>query len=163
MQSTEEKRLIINSDIASNTLSNTQIGLAASITGTPSNPTGTTSTTAVMAGLAISFTPNKTGKIKITVDGMIANSTAGDGGTAQIAYGTGTAPANGAAATGTAVGNKASLLSSAASQNQSFSLVAIVSGLTAGTAYWIDLQQAAVTGGTASITGISYTVEELLA
>lgn len=108
---------------------------------TPADPTGTASATDVMMGLAGSITPTTT-KIMIVVSGTLSNNaTAVRTGTAQIRHGTGTAPTNGAAATGTADGAKISVALStvAANQNVPFSLQAIVTGLTAGTAYWIDL------------------------
>ena len=163
MTTIETRRLITGADIVGNVLSNTQIGLAASTLTSPANPTGTTSTTAVQAGLAVPYTPSKTGIVKITITGLADNNTAADGATAQISYGTGTAPANGAAAAGTATGTLVSVLSSAASQNQAFSLVSRVSGLVVGTAIWVDLRVGAVTGGTSSVTNLTVVIEELLA
>jgi len=55
----------------------------------------------VMMGLAISFTPLYSGRVKIIIAGEASNNTAGDGFLIYAAYGTGAAPANGAAATGT--------------------------------------------------------------
>lgn len=127
---------------------------------TPSDPAATASTTAVMAGLAIAFTPTKTGNIKVKITGEISNDTVGDGSTVAAAYGTGTAPANGDAATGTAMGNTFTFTSTAASDKGAFAIVAYVTGLTIGTAYWLDLSILAVTGGNAGITNISYIVEE---
>ena len=163
MTTIETRRLVTGADIVGNVLSNTQIGLAASTLTSPANPTGTTSTTAVMMGLAIAFTPSKTGIVKISITGLASNATAADGATAQIAYGTGTAPANGAAKTGTVEGSLLSVLSSAAAQNQAIAMMARVSGLTVGTAIWVDLQVAAVTGGTSSVTNLTVVIEELLA
>ncbi len=126
----------------------------------PSNPTGTTSTTAVMMGLAGAFTPKSTGRVLIMLSGDIKNSTSTDGATVQLAYGTGAAPANAAAATGTTVGGKPAFVAAANNQTVPFSVQAVVSGLTLGTAIWIDAQVAAVTGGTASIENLSLSVQE---
>jgi len=126
----------------------------------PANPAGTTSTTPVMMGLAISFTPLYSGRVKIIIAGEASNNTAGDGFTVNAAYGTGAAPANGAAATGTVVGNSVSGASAAANALLPFSIVAVITGLTVGTAIWVDLQLAAVTGGTASLNNLSVIVEE---
>jgi hypothetical protein len=158
-----EKRLLTASDLQAGTISNVDLGLATSASFAPANPTGTTSTTGVMMGLGstIAYTPNKTGKIKITLASTGVNSTAGDGFSAKLAYGTGTAPANGAALSGTAVGNTVAV--SAGTVAEGFALIALVSGLTVNTAIWIDIQLAAVTGGTASISNIVCVVEELVA
>lgn len=131
----------------------------------PSDPTGTTSTTGVMMGLAGTFTPMKSGKLMIVISGNIANGTAGDGATATIRYGTGTAPTNGASLTGSAAGNISKivnpLLALLVPGSGNFNCNAIVSGLSLSTAYWIDIAAARVTGGTATVSGISISVIEL--
>jgi hypothetical protein len=128
---------------------------------TPANPAGTSSTTGVMMGLAILYTPKSTGRVKVTLAGLLANNTAGDGATANLQYGTGAAPANGAAPAGTAAGNVVTETSPAAGQTNAVVLQAVISGLTVGTQYWLDVLLAAVTGGTASISNIAVTIEEL--
>ena len=128
----------------------------------PGNPTGTTSTAAaVMMGLAGSVTPKASGKVLIEISGNVTNNTINDGATVQISYGTGTAPTNAAALTGTQAGNIARFTAAAAAQKVPFSCQVIVSGLTVGTAYWLDVAVAAVTGGTATVTDISITAYEL--
>lgn len=133
--------------------------------GNPSDPTGTTSSAGVMMGLSGSITPHKSGKIQIIVSGNIANNTSGDGAQTQIRYGTGTAPTNGAALTGTTAGALAkivnSLLALLVPGSGNFTCNAIVSGLTLGTTYWVDLSLARITGGTATISGISISIIEL--
>ncbi len=133
---------------------------------TPSNPTGTTSVTGVMMGLAGAITPRVTGRVFIIISGYGANGTANDGFLAQIRYGTGTAPTNGAAATGTAVGNIVRMKGAAGGGGLTvtsfpYTCNAIVTGLTVGTAYWVDLQFGAITGGTASTSNISISMYEL--
>jgi hypothetical protein len=129
---------------------------------TPANPAGTTSTTLVMAGLAGSITPTSSGIIIIIINGDGFNTTAADGYEIQISYGTGTAPVNGAAVTGTQVGGLLVMTrAQAASVKIPFSANAIVTGLTVGTAYWIDLAFAAVTGGTGTLNDIGLSVIEL--
>ena len=127
---------------------------------------GTTSTAAfVMGGLAIAFTPKMTGKVRITISGTLKNNTINDGATVQIAFGTGTAPANGAAAAGTILTNAAQLTNAiAANAEYPFCLSGIVgtaTPLTLGTAVWFDLQQAAVTGGTATAQRLQILLEEI--
>ena len=127
---------------------------------TPVAPAGTTSTTTVMMGLAISFTPLYSGRVKIIIAGEASNNTAGDGFLIYAAYGTGAAPANGAAATGTTAGNGVKGASASANALLPFSIVAVVTGLTVGTPIWVDLWLAAVTGGTAYVSNLSVIVEE---
>jgi hypothetical protein len=129
----------------------------------PSNPAGTTSTAAqVMMGLAIAFTPSKSGKclVMITLNGK--NSVISDGWAASTWFGTGAAPINGAARTGTVIeaGQLINDADSAAANRTPFTLGGIVT-LVAGTTYWIDIALQALTGGTASLTGISINIMEL--
>lgn len=128
---------------------------------TPQNPTGTTSTAGVMMGLNVAITPQVTGNIHVTVCGSIANNTTGDGETVRIRMGTGTAPTNGAALTGTAYGSLQADTAVTSSLKHPFSVTALVTGLTVGTAYWIDIEVAAVTGGTATATSVAVSAFEL--
>lgn len=128
----------------------------------PANPTSTTSLTGVMMGLAASITPVRKGSVLITITGDIETSGNGNGGALQIRTGTGAAPANGVAATGTAQGSIVNYRNPANSVVRvPFSASAIVSGLTLGTAIWIDLGLAAVTGGTAAVRNVSISAAEL--
>ena len=105
------------------------------------------------------ITPIRTGRLLITVSGTCIASTvtAGDGIGYQISYGTGSAPANAASLTGTQVGavqvctNPTTV--TAADVNFPFSYTVVVTGLTIGTAYWVDL--AAESVATASSGGLS--------
>lgn len=131
----------------------------ASYQATPSSPTGTADLTGVMMGLAGSITPNTSGQIIIIVSGDIANSSIG-GAKVKLRYGTGTAPTNGAAATGTPVSQFITLSPIGANIQESFSVQGIATGLTVATAYWIDLQVAAMTTGTASVADITISAHE---
>jgi hypothetical protein len=131
---------------------------------TPSDPTGTTDTTGKMAGLAVSFTPATTGRVLVTVTGDATNSgaTAGQGAKAQIRYGTGSAPANAAALTGTAVGAMVTAtLMRATADLIPISLTAVITGLTLGTAVWLDLQEVALTSGTGQLKNLTVTIVEV--
>ena len=132
---------------------------------TPGNPTGTTNTSGLMAGLAGAITPAFSGRVMIIISGRITNSggTAGQGAAAAIRYGTGSAPANGAALTGTEIGNITAMLleRSTASDPFPFTCSALVTGLVLGTAYWIDLRQAASVGGTGVVSNISISAFEV--
>jgi len=130
----------------------------------PSNPTGTTSTTGLMMGLssgATKITPTSSGKYLITVTGMIGNSTLADGASVQLRYGSGNGPANAAALTGTTVGVLKNMIASTAAGKQGFALTGLVTGLTVGTGYYIDVGLKAVTGGTATIYDLDVTAIEL--
>lgn len=127
---------------------------------TPTSPTGS-NTTAHMMGLAGSITPNKSGKIFVAISGVLNNSTAADGGTVQIRFGTGTAPSNGATATGTAAGAAISYGQNATSQKFPFCCTAVITGLTLNTAVWLDVTVQAVTGGTCSITSVGISAFEI--
>ena len=135
----------------------------ASVQVQPSNPTAPASTGAYkMQGLGASavITPTRSGKIIVTFSGTVispAGTAAGNGLGYQISYGTGTAPANAAALTGTQVGTIQSWVNPttvvAADVFVPFSTTAIITGLTVGTTYWLDL--AAESVGTASDMGLS--------
>lgn len=127
----------------------------------PADPTGTTSTTALMMGLAGAITPRRTGRVLVILSGDAKNTTSGDGVSVQLATGTGAAPANAAAAAGTAIGGAKKFVASANNQTAPFSAQAVVTGLAIGTAVWVDAIVGAITGGTASIENLSLTLIEL--
>jgi hypothetical protein len=126
----------------------------------PTNPTGTSSGSAVMMGLAGSITPAVTGRLVITMNGNYANNTLGGGTFIQLRYGTGSAPTNGAAATGTTLGAEISNSQDVANDNNVFSLTGLVTGLSVGTAYWLDLGLRVSTGAS-NMTNITITAFEI--
>jgi hypothetical protein len=144
-------------------------GLPATTSSTPkgtgqtavSAPTAPASTSAyAMQGLAGSIKPTTTGSVLIIISGTVVSpsgTAAGNGIKYQISYGTGTAPANAATLTGTQVGtvqeytNPATV--TAADVNQPFSHAVVITGLTAGTTYWID--EAAESVATVSDMGLA--------
>jgi hypothetical protein len=129
---------------------------------TPADPTGTTSTTGVMMGLAVAFTPVRSGNIMVQVEGQMQNNTGGDGAKASLYYGTGSAPANGAALTGTQKGKPGQIDAvPTASKKWPFGISTIITGLTLNTAIWLDLALAAITGGTANLNGLEIVVTEI--
>lgn len=131
----------------------------------PSNPAGTTNTTTgVMMGLAGAITPNGSGKVLMTITGNVSNATStGFGGAVQARYGTGPAPVNGGAIVGSSFGGTANLRYTSASTSEvvPFSCTGVVTGLTLGTTYWLDLALAATGGGTATVTNLSITAVEI--
>jgi hypothetical protein len=105
---------------------------------TPSDPAAITSATAKMCGLAVAFTP-KTTRVRITIDGAMSNGANNASSSVDLRTGTGTAPINNAAATGTVAGAAVTYSSAGISAPLPFSLSRIVTGLTIGTAIWVDL------------------------
>jgi len=122
----------------------------------PAAVTATVSTTMVMAGLAAGtgpsvITPTRTGNVQVDFQGYCSNATSLDQVSIQLAYGTGTPPANGAAAAGTTIGKMQSVESPSAAGPTACNLSGYITGLTIGTAYWFDLQFKA-NAGTANIS-----------
>lgn len=128
---------------------------------TPTNKTGNATATLKMNGLACTVTPVSTGRVIFTVTGMAAQDTTGDGVTYKLADGTGVAPTNAAAATGTVISATQTWTALTGMLTVPFSLSASATGLALNTAVWFDLQIADVTGGTASVTSVDCTAEEL--
>ena len=112
-----------------------------SFTSGPFNPSGTSSTTLVMMGLGgtCTITPIRTGRLFLEFVGIMFNATALDTTRVQAYFGTGTAPTNPTAVTGTSVGPLLPVASGTSNQSTAFSAGGIITGLTAGTAYWLDI------------------------
>lgn len=130
---------------------------------TAASPAGTTSATAVMMGVnsgASIITPNRTGRVVFSAACQMANSTINDGATVDLRTGTGTGPANAAAVTGTLRGLSQTKTSLVAADRGGFAVTVVVTGLTLGQAYWADLSLIAVTGGTATVTGVTISAWE---
>lgn len=130
---------------------------------TTAAPTGTASATAVMMGLggSATITPKNSTRLFIMATFQAANSTINDGITCDLRFGTGAAPTNGTAVTGTLVGISQTRTSLVAADRGGMVLCGVATGLTLGTAYWLDVSALAVTGGTASITGVTVTAYEM--
>ena len=123
-----------------------------------------------MQGLAITFTPLiSQGNILCVMSGYLTTTatTVNTGIILQIAYGTGVTPSNSGAATGTVVGpamefTLQNTATAAADVHQPFTIQAIISNLTPGTTYWIDLQAKAVTTVSVfSINSLAYMVVDI--
>jgi len=121
------------------------LGLASSQLSSVTTAVTTTSTTAYSTVNTVTLTPSKTGILLVIASLTVNNNTAGDGVSAEVTIG------------GTAYG-VTTLISSAASQNQTYSHVRIYTG-TVGTAVTITTAIEAVTGGTASAVGDLVVVE----
>lgn len=138
-----------------------RVSAPATYAATPADPATFTSTTGVMMGFAGSITPAKTGNLMISAYGSFFNNTANRGVRVRARYGTGAAPSFGAASTGTAIGgNEPQLNNAGANVAAPFALPAIVTGLTVGTAYWIDLEARVITSGTGSILNVTLSAFE---
>jgi hypothetical protein len=120
---------------------------------------GTTSTGGVMAGLPGSITPSTTGRVMFIVSGYMTSSSAGAfAAVIGMRYGTGSAPSHGAAPTGTLIPNCPAAFGHSASANYAvpFSLAVIITGLTVGTTYWLDVQYgSSAAGSTAKLNTVS--------
>ncbi len=134
--------------------------------GTVATPTGTTSTTLVMAGLGstMAFTPSATGtgKVLVTISCVGYTITAAVAITLQPVYGTGTAPINGAAASGTAMTTTNVVLRGGGVTGGVGYTCSTKLSLTPGTAYWWDFQYATASSSDAAIvTNITYNILEV--
>lgn len=130
---------------------------------TPNNPPGTTSLTAVMMGLALSFTPIYSGKVKLQVQVSLENDTVQHGAICDMRFSTGTPPNNGDAVTGTLIGKAAkNVVQQGAKFSSNPTLIGYLSNLLVGTTYWFDLSllQQGIGGGTATIKNIDYIITE---
>ena len=120
--------------------------------------------TASMAGSGITFTPQQTGRVKIDLAFECTSATKGDGCLVQVAYGTGSAPAANAAATGTTIGLQFDAKSGALvnSTPNTYTIPVVISGLTVGTTYWVDLQYLTDTSNViATISNAQVTITEV--
>jgi hypothetical protein len=100
-----------------------------------------------MIGLAGAFTPGASGKCFIELAGVALNTTGG-GGSVNISgyYGTGTPPVAGAGVTGTQFSITQHIVTSSNTMQVGFTIIGIISGLTLGTSYWIDLAISTASG-----------------
>ena len=134
----------------------------------PANPGGAAigSSGGQQAGFGItgSFVPQSSGAALITITGTLTNAAAAGGGSARISIGLGPAPVLGATLTGgVGVGTLFTLtsLTGAGGAVIPFAMQAIVTGLTLGLGYWIDMQIAGNNTGTCTPGNITITALEL--
>jgi hypothetical protein len=134
-----------------------------------SNPTVTSSTTGVMMGFGVTtcrFTPTYSTRAQFIISGVAGNNTTGNSSIINMRYGTGAGPANGTAiaGAGTQVFNPKSFGGNSTGgsiQSFPFTLVAVVTGLSPGTAYWFDASLAA-SANTSAITAADCAAHELM-
>jgi hypothetical protein len=157
-----------------NTFNNKQAALGytplragtASVYLTPSNPTALTSTSYLMFGLGstLKFTPTQSGIIRFSIKYVPGGVGTTGLNNFKLAYGSGAAPANAAAATGTVVGgvDQGGAIASVNATPAINQRNVIVTGLTPGVTYWFDIQGAKNAAHTnVGIFSIESTIQEL--
>ena len=130
----------------------------ATISATAAATSTFTNTSFAMSGLGATYTltPVYSSRVHFTIYGNTSNATANDNVQLIFNYGSGTAPGFGAGVVGTQVGTTVTGTSSTANARVPFSITGIITGLSHGTAYWFDLQNAVNAGtGTIQVTGFA--------
>jgi hypothetical protein len=138
-------------------------GNGATLTASPPDPPGITSTAGRMNGIGTTcaITPAYSSRIYMQISGDILNTLQSGGGFAQLRYGMGAAPVNGASPAGISLGTGVHLTHATAAQQVPFSVAGIATGLRPGTAYWLDLAVGTQQGGvaqTVNLTCIAYEI-----
>ena len=109
---------------------------------TPADQGAITNATYKMVGLGLvgwTLTPLVTGRVLIGMSGDWIAGAAATTATAQLSFGTGTAPSNAGTLAGTQQGGQLSWVTLASQLTIPFSMSAVITGLTVGTAAWFDL------------------------
>lgn len=114
----------------------------------PADPSQITGATDSMLGMGttVTYTPNRSGILSIDISGNITDDTSADLGTWKFRYGTGTAPANAAAASGTAVTPSSTWTALTGITSAPFGDTQLIT-VTLGPTYWFDYSAAATGGG----------------
>jgi len=124
---------------------------------TPSPPTQSTGG-AITLGVGISFTaPAGNDRAFVAIDGQMGAANAGSTALAVLSWGTGALPAPGSSP-GNILSQLISYTSPTANAQTPFSESGIVSGLVAGTQYWVDLVVGCSGGGNSNVTSIDLNV-----
>jgi hypothetical protein len=123
----------------------------------PSNPTGTTASTAVMMGLGTTckITPSFSTRVVVVVAGLAANTTSAHAAGVRLFQGTGTAPANAAAMAGNSLINPMPIVPTSGGVGVPFTLVGLATGLGVGIPIWYDVAVNTDGTGTATITNLT--------
>lgn len=112
-------------------------------------------------GMGTTITPAASGNIMVIVSGNVSFSAGLCRALIQISYGTGPAPAVDAALTGTAVGNVITAAALGVNEYLPFSANAIITGLTPGVTYWLDLQVQAPDPADVLVSGVGISAIEM--
>lgn len=135
---------------------------SATLQASPANPTASSSPSGVMMGLGTTckITPVFSTRIRLAIQGTLVTGAVNDFVSIQTKYSSGSPPSNGASPVGTSIGSTAVITSSpTGGAAASFNVGGIITGLTTGTAYWLDLDIAPNTS-TASVQNISCSADE---
>jgi hypothetical protein len=150
------------------TTTNAVIAVApALVQANPADQTGNATATFKMNGLGAAaspcvITPVATGRIIFEITGDVANTVTANNTQWKLAFGTGTPPANGAAASGTVIGATRSWTSLTGMLQVPFSIVGSSTGNALNTAVWFDLQLADITAtATSTVKSISCSAHEM--
>lgn len=118
----------------------------------------TTSTSPIATGTALRITPNTTGRVLLVASGLFNMSAA----TSCVIYvygGTGTTPAQGAAASGSNFASSA--FSYISGSYAPFTFNTVITGLTVGTSYWFEFYVSSAASTTTTFVEGWLTVTEL--
>lgn len=138
------------------------VGSLATLWSAKTGPLTTTSTSEVAAGMNAQLVPDHSGRVQFTLTGVTGNTTPGGGAILRMRYGTGTPPAAGATTgLGTYSGFLQRVITNNAADLVGFALTGVVTGLTLGTPYFVELTYAAITAGTAKIQDICLSAFEV--
>lgn len=140
-------------------------GIGARAHANPADQTGNSTVTLKMNGLGAAaapctITPTSSGNVTFTISGLLNQTTTADGVTYALTVGTGTAPANAAAATGTIISSTPVWLGLTGMLTVPFSVTSNSTNLSVGVPVWYDLQVAETVGGTAAIKNVDCTANE---
>jgi hypothetical protein len=118
-------------------------------------------------GATCVFTPTATGQVMVNISCAWTTATGASIGNIGVRYGTGAAPANGAAVTGTGAGfgggsaNSLQVKGAGIGSNIGLSFPALLT-LTPGTAYWFDICTSTQTAAdVATVTQVAMTFAEV--
>ena len=125
-------------------------------------PGGQKQLTAIgMFGWGFFFTPTYSGRTIAILGSQVFNYTGSEAQTVTLQYGSGSAPANGAAVQGTQAGGAFGTPQGQGGSIEIGAHFAALVSLTVGTTYWFDLACTALSGGTAVTIGASFSAIEL--
>lgn len=110
-------------------------------------------------GASFSFTPAYTGRVFVSITGMVLNTIDGNGANIRGRFNTGTPPANGAFASGGILGSVQHFVASSNGGQQGFTVQGCLA-LTVGSTWWFDLSLQAVTGGAVAVKDVQFSILE---
>lgn len=153
-----------SSGVVSGTGSSCAVAAANRATLSNTTRSGISTTSGVMLGFGstLAVTPASTGRIRVSLAGFINPTNTSDN-VITLYYGTGAAPANGAAIPGGATATDGSLtLSTTPAVRVNASFPFEIAGLSIGTAYWFDYAVTTSSGATIAITARQVVAQEMV-